>query len=340
MSKIKTAEQFAQACLDVAKNYKTLYVLGCFGAPMNAVNKTRYTNNLDYNKKIDRKAKIKLASSKTFGFDCVCFLKGVLWGWCGDASHQYGGAQYASNGVPDIGDAGMIKVCSNISTDFSNIQVGELLWVEGHVGLYVGDGLAVECTPSWKDGVQITAVHNIAKKSGYNGRMWTKHGKLPYVTYEQETNNIVKPSTTATIKAGDVVTISPYAVYYSGADVPSWVIAKKWIVRDNPVGDRAIIDKSEDGKNSICSPINVKYLTVVGNNTAWTPKVGDIVMYNGNMHYVSANSTSSKSCKGGKAKITNIYQLGKSKHPYHLVRIPGSGSTVYGWVDEETFTKG
>ena len=25
---------------------------------------------------------------------------------------------------------------------------------------------------------------NIGKKSGYNGRSWTKHGKLPYVTYE------------------------------------------------------------------------------------------------------------------------------------------------------------
>jgi peptidoglycan hydrolase-like protein with peptidoglycan-binding domain len=34
--------------------------------------------------------------------------------------------------------------------------------------------------------VQITAVHNIEIKSGYNGRTWTKHGKLPYLTYEVE----------------------------------------------------------------------------------------------------------------------------------------------------------
>jgi len=72
---------------------------------------------------------------------------------------------------------------------------------------------------------------------------------------------------------------------------------------------------------------------------AWTPKVGDIVNYNGNTHYTSANSTSPKSCKGGRAKITQIYQLGKSKHPYHLVRESGSGATVYGWVDAGSFTK-
>lgn len=76
-----------------------------------------------------------------------------------------------------------------------------------------------------------------------------------------------------------------------------------------------------------------------GADPAWTPKVGDIVNYNGNTHYISANSTSPKSCKGGKAKITQIYQLGKSKHPYHLVRESGSGATVYGWVDAGSFTK-
>ena len=71
----------------------------------------------------------------------------------------------------------------------------------------------------------------------------------------------------------------------------------------------------------------------------WTPKVGDIVNYTGSKHYASADATSGSSCKGGKAKITDIYQLGKSKHPYHLVRVSGSGSTVYGWVDAGTFTK-
>ena len=69
----------------------------------------------------------------------------------------------------------------------------------------------------------------------------------------------------------------------------------------------------------------------------WTPQVGDIVVYNGSVHYTSADSTTKKACKGGKAKITAIAK-GK-KHPYHLVRVSGSGASVYGWVDAGTFTK-
>lgn len=62
-------------------------------------------------------------------------------------------------------------------------------------------------------------------------------------------------------------------------------------------------------------------------------KVGDTVNFTGTKHYTSANATSAKTCKPGTAKITQIYQLGQAKHPYHLVAVSGGGSTVYGWVD-------
>lgn len=115
---------------------------------------------------------------------------------------------------------------------------------------------------------------------------------------------------------------------------------KKWIVREVS-GDRAVIDKSEDGKNAICSPINTQYLSVVSaastpSQSAWTPQVGDYVSFTGKVHYASSNSDREVSCKGGKAKITQIYT--KGKHPYHLVNM-GGGCTVYGWVDRSTFTK-
>lgn len=180
---IKTAKELAAAAEKVAKNYKTLYVMGCFGWPMTATMKSRAKKEQSYNRKADRTAKIDAAGAKTFGFDCVCFIKALLWGWNGDAKHKYGGVEYKSNGVPELDADQMIEVCKDVSTDFSNIQVGEAVWLRGHVGIYIGNGLAVEATPSWKDGVQITAVHNIGKKSGYNGRKWTKHGKLPYVSY-------------------------------------------------------------------------------------------------------------------------------------------------------------
>ena len=111
-------------------------------------------------------------------------IKGILWGWNGDAGKTYGGAKYASNGVPDTNADGMIQLCKEVSTDFSKIEVGEAVWLKGHIGVYIGDGLAVESTPAWKNCVQVTSVHNIGKKSGYKGRKWTKHGKLPFVSYD------------------------------------------------------------------------------------------------------------------------------------------------------------
>ena len=199
MSKIQTAAQLVAACKKVATQYETLYVLGCIGAPMTLHNKNRYTNNLAYNAKAARKKKIMAASVHTFGFDCVCLIKSLLWGWEGDEAKTYGGAVYGSNGVPDIGADLMIKACSHVSTDFSTIQPGEAVWMKGHIGLYIGDGLAVECTPKWGDGVQITAVHNIGKKAGYNGRKWTSHGKLPWITYENVSNSDTTPEVDYTL---------------------------------------------------------------------------------------------------------------------------------------------
>jgi hypothetical protein len=172
---------FVNKLKDIANNYDTLYVRGCFGAPMTAANKKRYTSNHTYNKNSKRTAMINAATASTFGFDCVCLIKGVLWGWNGNKNRTYGGAVYGSNNVPDINADQMIEVCSNVSTDFSKIEVGEAVWMKGHIGVYIGDGLAVECTPQWKNNVQITACN--CTKSGYNRRNWKKHGKLPYIEY-------------------------------------------------------------------------------------------------------------------------------------------------------------
>ncbi len=184
MAYVMKRDEFVSRCRGAALDYKTLYVKGCFGAPMTEANKARYSANNSYNE--GRADIINAASADTFGFDCVCFVKGILWGWCGDESAAYGGAVYASGGVPDIGTESMIEACSDVSEDFSSIEEGELLWMSGHVGVYLGGGLAAECTPSWSGGVQITAVGNIGEVSGYRSRCWTRHGRLPYVDYAEE----------------------------------------------------------------------------------------------------------------------------------------------------------
>ena len=67
-----------------------------------------------------------------------------------------------------------------------------------------------------------------------------------------------------------------------------------------------------------------------------TYAVGDVVTYTGKVHYPNAGKNATgKTCKGGKAKITQISK--GSAHPYHLVSVKGGGATVYGWVNAGTF---
>lgn len=171
--------------LDVAKNYKTIYGWGCFGFPVTeAILQEKKKQYPDWY--TDQKMAMyrKLIGQGYFMFDCVNLTKGIIWGWNGNKNAVYGGARYGVNGCPDYSADGMIKICRDVSANgWSDMVVGEALWMPGHWGLYVGDGLAVECTPAWNNGVQITAVGNIGQKAGYNTRTWKKHGKIPFVDY-------------------------------------------------------------------------------------------------------------------------------------------------------------
>lgn len=66
-------------------------------------------------------------------------------------------------------------------------------------------------------------------------------------------------------------------------------------------------------------------------------KVGDIVQFHGGKHYVSstASSPASTNLKAGPAKIT--FTAEGAAHPWHLVHTDGQ-TTVYGWVDDGTFS--
>lgn len=190
-------KEFVDKLIHIATKEKTLYVMGCFGAPMSAGNKLRYSKNHSYNKQSDRTKMIISATDDTFGFDCSGLIKGVLWGFSSNKSNTYGGSKYESNGVPDISADSLIKKC-NPSADFSKIEVGEVVWVKGHVGVYVGEGKVVECTPKWSNNVQITYLGNRPEFKRDKYRVWTKHGKLPYITYEADKINAPDTSQNAT----------------------------------------------------------------------------------------------------------------------------------------------
>lgn len=116
-------------------------------------------------------------------------------------------------------------------------------------------------------------------------------------------NTQTSTTTSSAIKVGTKVSIKSGATYYNGVDVPDWIEAKQWVVSEVS-GDRVVIDKSVDGNYSICSPINSKYLTVVGSSSSstvetdtldhyivtWNYRTADGVWFNGSSSTTTYNT--------------------------------------------------
>lgn len=83
-----------------------------------------------------------------------------------------------------------------------------------------------------------------------------------------------KPADTS-IDKGDLVKITG-TKYYNGKAVPGWVKNKNWYVHSLK-GDRVVINESEDGKNAIMSPVNIKDLALVGAAPKETYRVHTVV---------------------------------------------------------------
>lgn len=211
-----TGKQLAEKALNIAKNYKTVYMWGVFGAPVTeALIVSKAKQYPSWYTTARQTAFRKLIGKGYFGFDCVNLMKGIVWGWNGDASKTYGGASYATNGCPDYGADSMIAYCKNVTTKFDGIPVGAALWMSGHFGIYIGDGLGVECTPKWSNNVQVTAVGNIGTKAGYNTRTWTKWGLMPFITYDSSSTGTTSTPSGSSISVGDVVNFTGTKHYTS-----------------------------------------------------------------------------------------------------------------------------
>ena len=306
---IKTAKELVAACLNVVNNYKTLYVMGCFGAPMTDRNKIRYINEYSFNRQEDRKGKIQAATADTFGFDCICFIKSLFWGWQGDANQVYGGAAYKSNGVPDIGTDQLINICTDVSEDFSTIVPGEYVWLPGHCGIYVGDGLAAEATFEPAEGVQLQCVLPMGVKPDMPATGWKKHGKLPWISYDAQPEEV-----------------RHYRVTLEGVDSTA-LGALEATAKEN--GWRVAVEPLAEEKPTQPAPAPVVPEPV------WTPTEEDIVYFKGGLQYGSANASKGSERGAGLAKITKTAP--RKAHPFHLVKLGSIGP--YGWVDRDTFEK-
>lgn len=214
-------------------------------------------------------------NGKSWNFDCVILVKAILWGWSENKKHAHGGAIYNSNNVFDDSADGIINRCKNISTNFKSIPKGSLLWMSGHVGVYIGNGEVIECTGAWEGKVVKSQIGSKGERTrnGVKVGSWKKHGLLPYIEYEEE-----KKTETSTLKykVGDVVTIN--GVYMSSTSdtkltpaITKGTITKILKSKRNPyLLDNGNIGWVNDSCIIPCEEVSKEiYHTVVKYDTLW-----------------------------------------------------------------------
>ena len=102
--------------------------------------------------------------------DCIGLVKGYFWSDNADAKPVY-----CSNGLPDV-SANMQYLRSTVKGDIDTLPelVGVLVFMQGHVGIYIGDGWVIEAR-GHRYGVVKTRLKDRAWKR------WAKIDELQYL---------------------------------------------------------------------------------------------------------------------------------------------------------------
>lgn len=185
-----TAGEYLKKLYDIYEKYPTYYAMGAIGSPATEKNKSRYN--------------APKAPSESFLFDCSGYAyKAIPLGWTGDRKRVYGGADPAKD-MELFNCNDILKYCRDVSSDFSDIVPGEVLYMRNHVGIYCGNGIALECTSKWDNCVLQSQVTNVASSHDMPyKRKWLKHGKLPFIDYgDVEYYHLHEEYTTARIGEG------------------------------------------------------------------------------------------------------------------------------------------
>lgn len=129
------------------------------------------------------------------------------------------------------------------------------------------------------NGCNMTVHCDYANKSCPGDYLYSRHGKIAAevnkrlgTTGSNDGGGTTGGTTTTTFKAGDIVKITG-TTYYHGGSIPAWVKAKNWIVH-SVSGERVVINKSEDGKNAVMSPVSACDLVLAHAASTVTPAVG------------------------------------------------------------------
>ena len=193
-----TSKDFAAEALRIS-TLNTAYASGTFGQKFTEsfIRQKRDQYPSSYPDSKIRSLRNKASNGDLYLFDCCGLIKGIIWGFPYMA--------YKSNGLPDVNDSGIWnQYCVEKSNLWDNVDPGEILHMQGHVGIYIGDGKAVEATARWEEKVLVSHVMNISLDPNHS-RKWEAHGKLTLLEYApKESSDQVEIF--YTVRKGDTLT--------------------------------------------------------------------------------------------------------------------------------------
>ena len=117
----------------------------------------------------------------------------------------------------------------------------------------------------------------------------------------RETSGETGGATPPSFHKGDLVSIAGGATYYHGQTIPYWVRSQNWYVKEEPVGDRVVIDRNERGTNAICSPVHAGNLILVRGAQTAPERTGSVSPY---LVKVTSDSLEIREGAGTNTKIT------------------------------------
>ena len=198
-----TANQLADFVTDKSLHVSSAYMWGDYGRTITKETIAQKSKQYPTRYSKTRQEYLNtLTNGYWIGCDCVGLIKWFLWTDCGKHDIRYDKSS-------DLNVTGFKRKCTGLDSikDIPE-QRGLLVFMKGHVGIYLGDGSVGECTLSSRgDGIIISDIEEAP---------WVEFGRLSLLDYGKQESE--------TIAVGDVVQFTGRVHYsngYTSAGLPA-----------------------------------------------------------------------------------------------------------------------